>query len=799
MFRPDRRTPPPGRVATRWFLFLTFFHLLPVPWWLAVAAGLAPASFLLLGGLASLFNSDSDSLAFAALLLAPALVAGLVIALLALLLAAAIGKVKRPLVRTLTLLALLAGGVAAALLPIYLTGSHSGGEALSLLDFFRLLDDYRVPRAAAVGYCSGLLLLLGLLLVMQHRPQSFPALPPRLGRRVSFAVLIFLVASLIWGHRVMLVIYPLAELGFASQQYRLAKTISADSGSAYRTGSDSRKWLIRAAEQGHQRAALDLAEHPLSAEDKLHWLTLAAEGGLAKAQYQLYRLLLRGGADGDSASAGKWLQAAAAGGDPLAQYDLGKACSNGDEALGIGKAPARARKLWEQAASQGQAQAAGELAYRYHLGAAGFKRDPQRAIELYQQLAELYASGSIDLRPSPQMAAGARQQAEQIAALEQRVAQGDSAALFELGRQLIDAGRDNPQTVAEGFALLEQAAESGHSEVRYFLGAVFMFGNYGQPKDPQRGRHWWDRAAELNHVKAMEYLAKAYQGGTFGVSVDLLKAKALTAKLVEAYRDGRYGVDPDPQQADYWSRELKYFDRLFDIAGGSYQPLDTLRSQAESGDAAAQYQLGRQLLVSGAAADRQQGLELIEQAAAAGDAEAQYRLVSYFENNLHIMRDDPERGVALLTAAAEQNHLPAMAALAIAYSKGRYGLPQDYRQAKTWYQRLLAVHAGGRYLGEIDERFLAFQQRQLDYAERALAAQLLREERIANASPIELQIIAIEDRHRKEYERAVNALDRRDGSREGMARFRAEVERLRQHSLELREQEIQKLKRAAAD
>ena len=38
---------PAGRGTARWFLFLVFYHLVPVPWFMFVAAGLAPGSFLL--------------------------------------------------------------------------------------------------------------------------------------------------------------------------------------------------------------------------------------------------------------------------------------------------------------------------------------------------------------------------------------------------------------------------------------------------------------------------------------------------------------------------------------------------------------------------------------------------------------------------------------------------------------------------------------------------------------------------------------------------------------------------------
>ena len=46
MGRNNQRILPAGRVATRCFFFLVFFHLLPVPWFIGVAGGLAPASFL---------------------------------------------------------------------------------------------------------------------------------------------------------------------------------------------------------------------------------------------------------------------------------------------------------------------------------------------------------------------------------------------------------------------------------------------------------------------------------------------------------------------------------------------------------------------------------------------------------------------------------------------------------------------------------------------------------------------------------------------------------------------------------
>ena len=108
MGQTDHRPLPAGRVAVRWFLFLVFFHLLPVPWFMFVAAGLAPASFLFAAGVAGLFNTDFDSLPMAVLFLAPALISGLIFVLSAYLLAAGIGRLKKPLAVTLSLIIILA-------------------------------------------------------------------------------------------------------------------------------------------------------------------------------------------------------------------------------------------------------------------------------------------------------------------------------------------------------------------------------------------------------------------------------------------------------------------------------------------------------------------------------------------------------------------------------------------------------------------------------------------------------------------------------------------------------------------
>ena len=802
MDQTDHKPLPAGRVAARWFLFLVFFHLLPVPWFMLVAAGLAPASFLFAAGVAGLFNTDFDSLPMAVMFLAPALISGLVFVLLAYLLAAAIGRFKKPVVITCGLIIILAVCIGVALNPIYISGGHGSGHQFSLLGFLDILGQFRIPMAASVSYFIGLTLLLVVLLIYQHTPQSFPSLPlsrerrRRLLRRSMVGGLIVVIALFCWVHRALFFLKPLADLGVAGAQYHLALSLQKKPGSRLGLGASSRHYHERAAEQGHIKAAMVLARFPRNAEDKLRWLAVAAEGDLAEAHYELYRYMIKSAvADYKSRSAMDWLQSAAESGFADAQYEMGRLLIHGDQTRGIVKNNKKARQWWEKAAANDHGRAMGELAWRYNQAADGFSWDPARATALLEKITDGYRQGRYGLPQNQQMASSRQQRAEEIKALEERIAQSDPEALATIGRKLLQS----PSARAQGVALLEKAAIQGDARIQYELGDIYLSGRHGIARDLEKGRQWWDRALAQKHVKTMEMMAPAYQNGRFGYAVDLLKSKALVELLVEAYRDGRYGVDRNAKKERYWTAELKHFDRLFDMAGGSYLPLDDLRQQAADGDLQAQYQLGRQLLVAGPAGERQKGLQWIERAAEGGYAEAQYRLVTYYENKLRIMRDNPSRGVALLQAASEQNHLRAMGTLALAYEKGRYHLAKDYRLSQMWYQKLLQAYDSGQYIGDIDDQFISFQRRRLEYVTRAQQYQEDRAHRYSQANALERQIMETEDRYRTEYQKAVNRLNRGDGSREGQKRFRARVEQLRQEYNRQKKLEIAKIKQEAGE
>jgi hypothetical protein len=95
----------------------------------------------------------------------------------------------------------------------------------------------------------------------------------------------------------------------------------------------------------------------------LRWLTVAAEGGQAEAQYQLYLFMMKSSmADYKSRSALDWLQSAAESGIADAQYELGRNLIQGNRQLGIERNSKNASQRWEKAADNGHGRAMEELA-----------------------------------------------------------------------------------------------------------------------------------------------------------------------------------------------------------------------------------------------------------------------------------------------------------------------------------------------------------------------------------------------------------------------------------------------------
>ena len=144
----------------------------------------------------------------------------------------------------------------------------------------------------------------------------------------------------------------------------------------------ARKWTLKAAEQGHDRAQCNLGiiyKRGMGVDkddaEAVKWFRKAAEQGYDRAQYLLGRIYERGkGIDKDDAEAIKWYRNAAQQGYDRAQYLLGQMYRVGE---GVDKDDAEAVKWFRKAAEQGLDRAQYRLGVMYGTGEGIDKNDTE--------------------------------------------------------------------------------------------------------------------------------------------------------------------------------------------------------------------------------------------------------------------------------------------------------------------------------------------------------------------------------------------------------------------------------------
>ena len=114
-----------------------------------------------------------------------------------------------------------------------------------------------------------------------------------------------------------------------------------------------------------------------------------------------------------------------------------------------------------------------------------------------------------------------------------------------------------------------------------------------------------------------------------------------------------------------------------------------LRSLADAGDPAAQYEVGlRYAEGRGLTRDPRQAVAWFEKAAARGSAPAQYRLGSAYEKGVGADRD-PALAMSWYAKAADAGNIRAMHNLAVMSAEGAAGKP-DYAKAALWFGKASA-------------------------------------------------------------------------------------------------------------
>jgi TPR repeat protein len=191
----------------------------------------------------------------------------------------------------------------------------------------------------------------------------------------------------------------------------------------------------------------------------------------------------------DPAEARRLFAEAAQEGDPVARLWMGRLLWQG--MLGFPKDRDKAREIasakvieeTERLTKAGDAQAAFALAAALFEGLTGLDGRVARALELFRQAAEA----------------------------------GHPGAAYNLG-YILAKGLGAKADAVEAFQWYLQAARAGHPKAMFKLGRA-LNGGYGAPKDRAQALDWFREAARRGHAGAMFRLGLAYARGS-GVSKD---------------------------------------------------------------------------------------------------------------------------------------------------------------------------------------------------------------------------------------------------------------------------------------
>jgi len=121
--------------------------------------------------------------------------------------------------------------------------------------------------------------------------------------------------------------------------------------------------------------------------------------------------------------------------------------------------------------------------------------------------------------------------------LERAALQGDALAAYALARSL-RSGDGGPRELERAVPYLEQAAASGLAPAHFLLGNAYRDGE-GVPADPARALAHDQAAAEREDPTALQTLLQAYRLGELGVQPDPERAEALMRELEHAVHEQR--------------------------------------------------------------------------------------------------------------------------------------------------------------------------------------------------------------------------------------------------------------------
>jgi len=315
-------------------------------------------------------------------------------------------------------------------------------------------------------------------------------------------------------------IQALAQKGDANAQYTLGShawhTLQPDYGQAC-------DWLTKAADQGHARAAYELAslydsvDHftcaPKTAEQMLALYKQAADGGVTEADAQVGLAYATGnGVTADPAQMIAWYRKGAQAGDPPAERLLGEALRFG---IGVDRDVPQAIS-WLTKASDRDAEAEAQLA-AIHYDGDGVQVDYAQAFSWAQKAAQ----------------AGSAEGAYYVGLAQEN-------------------GRGTKQDYDAALTAYGAAYEQGHDGRPLVRIGVMLCNGWGEPKDPDSALKALHAAATPSTPEAFFAMGDIYAQGTC-VPRDLPRAYAWK-RLGILFRDG--DVDKWPAELNPLSDQL---------------------------------------------------------------------------------------------------------------------------------------------------------------------------------------------------------------------------------------------------
>ncbi len=460
--------------------------------------------------------------------------------------------------------------------------------------------------------------------------------------------------------------------------------------------------LERLAEEGDIDAILSLVKLSPTAERRRYWLIQAAELNHAASQYELYELLVQTDDVGTQQQGYDWLKRAAQNHFMMAQFDLGELYIAGSaNKFSITKNPDQALQWLEKAAVQGHFRAHEILASYLAYGREGMDLDFKKSRYHYQWLINYLDEHSAKLDYPMDKIEEYRQGLQRVIQFENKLYHGTDEQRRTTALDILDRSKIQLQIHAHALALLTELGMQGDADTQFELARLYALGRFKIQANPEKAIYWYQRAAEQSHIEAMQELMNVYTTGAHGISRDLLKARQLALQLYDYQRRGQHGLASDPQLIEQRKKEVEYYDRFIEIAGGIFVPEEELEQRIQKGDVAARYQLARQLLSFQRHERGKEAYHWMKRAAEGEHADANFQLYRYYaghgfalpSDDNQLTKDEKQRlALYYLRHAVELRHIEAIYMMANAYEKGHYGLPLDYLRAKMLYEQVVSAN-----------------------------------------------------------------------------------------------------------